>query len=160
MGSIDNTRTEGSDHLGRRRPAAIPDSGKRQQFSTGSQRDDQAGKGYYHLLPPDAIRRLALRFEAGARKYALNNWRRGQPISRYLNSAMRHQFKFIEGHRDEDHLGAACWNLLAAMETEAMIERGLLPAELDDRTDYLHHATGFPQESADDGNAEPPPSPE
>ena len=37
-----------------------------------------------------AMRRLAQHYQNGAKKYAKNNWRKGQPISRYYDSAMRH----------------------------------------------------------------------
>jgi hypothetical protein len=54
-----------------------------------------------------------------------------------LDSAIRHIYKHLEGFRDEDHLAAGVWNLLGAIHTEEMIERGLLPKELDDRPYYL-----------------------
>jgi hypothetical protein len=56
---------------------------------------------------------------------------------RYLDSCPRHLNKYKEGHRDEDHLAAAVWNLMAFIHTEEMIKRGLLPASLDDRPESL-----------------------
>jgi len=114
----------------------IKDSGKREQHSTGSVRDTREGKGRYDLLSPIALRRLAAHMEAGAAKYGERNWEKGQPLSRYLDSALRHTFQFLEGLRDEDHLTAAAWNLLAAVHTGEMVDRGLLPAALDDMLDY------------------------
>lgn len=115
----------------------IKDSGQRQEFDTGSVRDTQDGKGFYHCLPPYAIFRLARQFEEGAKKYDLDNWRKGQNLRRYIDSALRHLFKFLEGRRDEDHAVAAAWNVMALIETEEMIRRGTLPAELNDLPDYL-----------------------
>jgi hypothetical protein len=33
---------------------------------------------------------------------------------------------------EENHLAAACWNLMAAMTIRARVAKGELPAELDD----------------------------
>ena len=110
----------------------IKDSGKRQEFDTGSRRDTRDGKGRYDLLPARAIARLARHFEAGSKKYGDRNWEKGQPLSRYLDSGIRHAFKYLEGQQDEDHLIAACWNLLCAADTEERLKVGILPKELHD----------------------------
>jgi len=115
----------------------VKDSGKRQEFNTGSVRDTSEGKGRYDLITPIGLARLAKHYENGARKYQDRNWEKGQPICRYLDSALRHIYKHLEGHRDEDHLAAAAWNLLGAIHTEEAIERGILPKELDNRPNYL-----------------------
>jgi len=108
----------------------VKDSGQRQKFQTGAQRDTQEGKGRFDLLPVHAITRLAQHFENGAKKYNDDNWRKGIPLNRYLDSAMRHLFKFADGQRDEDHCIAAAWNLLCLIETEHMIRLGILPKDL------------------------------
>ena len=110
----------------------VKDSGERQEFKTGAVRDCQAGKGRYDLLPTRAIRRLAKHYENGAVKYGDNNWLKGIPLKRMLDSAMRHLFKALEGQTDEDHLTAAAWNILGIVELQERIEEGLLPKELDD----------------------------
>lgn len=115
----------------------VKDSGNRTEFSTGSVRDAQEGKGRYDLLPWIALRRLAIHYENGARKYGGNNWRKGIPFSSYINSAFRHFTKWIMGWEDEDHLAALLWNIAALLETEEMIKRGKLPQELDDRYEGL-----------------------
>jgi hypothetical protein len=115
----------------------VKDSGKRQEFKTGSVRDTSEGKGRYDLISPISLSRLAKHFENGAVKYGDRNWEKGQPMCRYLDSAIRHIYKHLEGMRDEDHLAAAAWNVLGAIHTEEMIERGLLPKELDNRPDYI-----------------------
>jgi len=82
---------------------AVKDSGERQQFSTGSVRDTQVGKGRFDLIPTDALRRLAQHYENGARKYGDRNWEKGQPLGRYLDSAFRHLVNVLDGKTDEDH---------------------------------------------------------
>ena len=110
----------------------VQDSGNRQEFNTGSQRDTRDGKGRYDLIPAYALHRLARHYENGAVKYGDRNWEKGQPLSRYLDSMIRHGFKFLGGSRDEDHLAAVAWNAFAFMETEERIRKGILPEELDD----------------------------
>jgi hypothetical protein len=110
----------------------LHDSGERQQFATGAVRDRQAGKGRFDLLPALAVIRLARHFEKGAAKYGDRNWERGIPLSRFLDSALRHLFAYLAGRDDEDHLVAAAWNLLAAMETEERAESDRLPLDLVD----------------------------
>ena len=110
---------------------SVKDSGERQDFETGSRRDTNKGKGRYDLLPAHAMSRLAIHFENGAEKYGDRNWEKGQPVSRYLDSALRHIFKYLEGSRDEDHAVAASWNLLCMIETEYRIDQGILPEDLD-----------------------------
>ena len=111
---------------------SVKDSGKRQEFSTGAVRDIQIGKGRFDLLPPRALKRLAKHFENGAKKYGDRNWEKGMPLSRYIDSALRHLFAIQEGNQDEDHKAAVCWNILCLIELEERIELGLLPKELND----------------------------
>src|SRR5690242_17631944 len=110
----------------------VKDSGKRQEFQTGSVRDTRDGKGRYDLICPIALKRLAVHLENGARKYGERNWEKGQPVSRYLDSAIRHLYRFLDGYRDEDHLSAAVWNVMAAIHTEQEIADQRLPIDLYD----------------------------
>ena len=96
----------------------IKDSGERREFSTGAVRDMQAGKGRCDLLPACAILRLARHYEAGATKYKPRNWDQGIPISSFIDSAIRHTMKYLDGYTDEDHLCSAAWNLMCAMWME------------------------------------------
>lgn len=96
----------------------IKDSGTRREFETGAVRDMQEGKGRCDLLPACAILRKARHFEAGAKKYGDRNWEQGIPLNSFIDSALRHIFKYLDGQTDEDHLCAASWNLDAAMWTE------------------------------------------
>lgn len=115
----------------------LKDSGERQAFVTGAQRDVQGGKGRYDLLPVLALRRLAVVLEKGAEKYDPRNWEKGMPLSRFMDSGLRHLFKYLEGWNDEDHAAQALWNIACMIQTSEMIERGLLPPELDDLPTYL-----------------------
>lgn len=110
----------------------VKDSGQRREFGTGAVRDMAEGKGRYDLLPVLALRRLAKHFENGARKYGIDNWKKGIPVRAFLDSGTRHAFKAIAGLEDEDHLSAAAWNFLCALETQIMVEMGILPEGLDD----------------------------
>lgn len=116
----------------------LHDSGQRQEFSSGAQRDIQSGKGRFDLLPPGAIQRLARHFEKGATKYGDRNWELGINLSRYLDSALRHAFSYMAGKNDEDHLVAATWNLLAALETERRALEEQLPRDLLDIGPHQH----------------------
>jgi hypothetical protein len=111
---------------------SVKDSGERQNFDTGSVRDTNIGKGRFDLLPPYALMRLAQHYENGSRKYGDRNWELGQPLSRYMDSALRHMNKSLMGLEDEDHFCAAAWNILSIVETQVRIKLGLLPKELDD----------------------------
>ena len=110
----------------------LKDSKTRRTVNTGSQRDAQQDKGRFDLMPMWALFQIARHFEDGAEKYIARNWELGQPISWYLDSAMRHLVKWIAGYKDERHDRACGWNVLCAIETKHRIDTGLLPKELDD----------------------------
>ena len=115
----------------------LKDSGERQDFGTGAVRDTQTGKGRYDLLPPTAIFAVARVFEEGAKKYQDRNFEAGIPLSRFIDSALRHIFKHLEGQRDEAHIAQAAWNLFAYINTAIMIERGILSQELNDLPNHV-----------------------
>lgn len=108
------------------------DSGQRQEFTTGSVRDTRDGKGRYDLLPLHGVRRLAQLYERGADKYGDRNWEKGQPLSRYADSMLRHAFQAAAGYDDEDHWAAVAWNALAVIDHQERIAIGELPAALSD----------------------------
>lgn len=111
---------------------AVKDSGKRQEFQTGSRRDTREGKGRFDLIPTVSLRRLAKHYQNGADKYGDRNWERGQPLSRYLDSCFRHLMAVMERLEDEDHEAACTWNMFAYIWTLEQIRKGKLPIELDD----------------------------
>lgn len=93
----------------------IKDSGERTEFSTGAVRDMKDGKGRFDLLPWYGIMEVSKHCEEGAKKYGEHNVDRGIPLHSLMDSASRHLAKFIAGERDEDHLRAAAWNILWAL---------------------------------------------
>lgn len=110
----------------------LPDSGGRTEFKTGSVRDSMEGKGMPSLMPTSALRSCSKRFAEGAEKYGKNNWTRGQPVSRYIDAIYRHLWAYMEGCKEEDHLGAVIWNSMCLQQTETWIDKGMLPEELRD----------------------------
>lgn len=109
-----------------------------------------SGKIRYDLIPPEINEILADVFTRGAHKYTLyeddagnqikgadipleeagkykviddgaNNWKKGLPVSNYLNSCIRHIESFRKGEDDDElgtqHLGNAIWNLGCAYWT-------------------------------------------
>lgn len=110
----------------------VNESGEREEFDTGSVRDTRKGKGRYDLISTHGLRRLAVHYENGAVTYGDDNWQKGQPVSRFLDSAMRHINQYRAGDRSEDHLSAVSWNALAAVHMEEEVAAGRLPATLCD----------------------------
>lgn len=96
----------------------VKDSGEKETFENGAWRDTQVGKGRYDLIPYDCLERVAVHYENGARKYGDHNWQKGMKSTRYFSSAIRHLSKYMLGSRDEDHLSAAIWNIMAIMWNE------------------------------------------
>ena len=111
----------------------IKDSGERTEFSTGAVRDMKRGVGRMDLLPWYGIMEVSKHCEEGAEKYGEHNVDKGIPLHSLCDSAARHLAKFIAGEMDEDHLRAAAWNLLWALN-----QRKTHP-ELDDL--YSHKET-------------------
>lgn len=97
---------------------SVKDSGERRTYETGAVRDRAIGKGRFDLLPPKSIKRVAQHFENGIEKYGERNWEKGINISDYIDSSLRHIFCYLDGENEEDHLSAATWNLLCAIQTE------------------------------------------
>lgn len=65
----------------------------------------------------DMLLEVSVHFEEGAKKYGENNWQKGIPVRRYIDSAIRHYLKWLRGDQDEPHDRAVCWNLMCAIWT-------------------------------------------
>lgn len=65
----------------------------------------------------ESLLEVAKHFEDGAKKYGERNWEKGIPVSRYIDSGVRHVLKFIRGDTDERHDRAFCWNMMCAIWT-------------------------------------------
>lgn len=114
------------------------------KFSTGAERDT-GGKGRCDLLPHSALLRVSRQMEGALAEHEERNWERGIPMHSFLDSAMRHLFKYMDGWVDEDHLAAAATNVLMALWTEDhMPEMQDIPTrpEYDDYVAHVSEATG------------------
>ena len=99
---------------------------------TGDERWLCAAIAHYSLAVnvdlPKLMLDVAKHFENGALKYGEHNWEKGIPISRYIDSAVRHLMKDLAGETDEDHAAAFVWNCMCAAWTMAHMP------EMDDYT--------------------------
>lgn len=98
---------------------ALKDSGRKQTFSTGYQRDTHDGKPRFDLIPVDCLYRVAELYRKGAEKYGERNWELGAPVSRFYASLFRHLMAWASGKSDEDHLAAVVWNAFGIMRHES-----------------------------------------
>ena len=96
----------------------IKDSGKREKYETGAVRDTNEGKIRWDLLPIEALKRVAIHYTDGAKKYDDNNWKLGIPTGRFVESACRHWSQYLLGETDEDHLSAVIFNILGIIWNE------------------------------------------
>lgn len=108
------------------------DSGSRQQFESGMQRDTQDGKARWDLLFPldvpyenQFLTRVADLLARGAEKYDARNWEQAsgaEELERFKASALRHMMQWVAGDREEDHAAAVCFNLLGYETTLYKLE--------------------------------------
>lgn len=94
----------------------IKDSGKRVKFKSGFVRDIEEEKPFYDLIPFMPLKRLAMHFTNGAKKYGEYNWHKASSqveYNRFKRSAWRHLTQWSAGMEDEDHASACIWNIMA-----------------------------------------------
>ena len=116
---------------------SLVNSGSCQTFGANlAVRDTADDKPRPDLISPFAEERQGHWLRMGAKRYAERNWEKGMPFSRCIASLKRHVMKYQQGKRDEDHLAAIMFNAMALIHYEEMIERGVLPAELNDMPNY------------------------
>lgn len=99
----------------------LKDSGKREHFEGGMQRDTQEGKPRFDLLcaldqkyNESLLYAWAMVLAKGAEKYNERNWEKGNSLvefNRYKASAWRHFVALMNNEVDENHFGAVCFNL-------------------------------------------------
>jgi hypothetical protein len=93
----------------------IKDSGTRQTFASGMQRDVTEGKTNYLLVRDGPmLERWAIHLTNGAKKYNKRNWMKGAgqaELDRAKESAARHFEQYIRGDVDEDHAAAVFFNI-------------------------------------------------
>lgn len=100
------------------------DSGKREAFDSGMQRDTQDDKPRFDLLFPVGVpysdqflTRVAELLMRGAVKYEERNWEKAEgeaELNRFRSSANRHMIQWLCGETDEDHMAAIVFNLMGA----------------------------------------------
>ena len=110
----------------------MQDSGRHEAFESGAVRDSDEGKPRPDLFSAFAMERIGLWMEKGSRKYKPRNWEKGMSYVRVTASLHRHLMKYMQNDRSEDHLAAIAVNASFLMHYDAMIERGVLPASLND----------------------------
>ena len=92
----------------------------------GEAKKDDAGKLRYDLIPPDALREVALVYTIGADKYGDNNYLGGLNYSRVIGAMMRHleAFRCRESYDPDGqhHLASVAWFALTLIAYE---QRGL-----------------------------------
>lgn len=120
----------------------LKDSGQREEFTTGSVRDKQKGKGALDLVPDWVIWVVSRVYEEGAHKYAARNWEMGQPLSQYIKSAGNHLAKLKAGMRDEPHASQVIWNMIGYIFTAWLVKTGKRPKELSDMPDQFNAKPG------------------
>lgn len=102
------------------------DSGKRQTFSTGMNRDIQEGKARYDLVDMPMLKRWAELMERGAIKYGEHNWKKAETQEeqdRFKASAFRHFIQWFNGEEDEDHGAAVFFNIAGAEMVKSKINK-------------------------------------
>ncbi len=75
------------------------------------------GKTDWSLMPFEAVEEINKVLEFGAKKYAPNNWKKGFPVNKVLNSCLRHLFSYMRGEKVDpesglSHISHAACNLL------------------------------------------------
>lgn len=104
----------------------VKDSGKRQQFDSGMQRDTQEGKTLWHLVADGPmLRRWAEHLTAGSHKYTPRNWMLAsgnEEYERFRASAWRHFMQLMLGDTDEDHAAALFFNVNGMLYVEGLLE--------------------------------------
>lgn len=89
------------------------DTGNKQTFSTGMQRNASEGKPRYDLIWKPGLKRLAELYARGAKVYGDRNWEKAstqEEMDRFDESLLRHVFQLLEGDRSEDHMAAIVFN--------------------------------------------------
>ena len=71
----------------------------KETFNTGSVRDDPGGKPKFHFLGEcwDGLAELCDVLDHGAEHYMAGNWQKGQPVTRVVDSMMRHAMAIARG---------------------------------------------------------------
>lgn len=91
------------------------------EFKSGAKRSAEAPR--YDLIPWAGLRRLALRYGMGAKKYGEFNWQKGLEDKEFVNQFKAHLIEHVwaflrDGCTLDDNLAAIAWGAFALMEVE------------------------------------------
>jgi hypothetical protein len=104
----------------------VKDSGAREHFNSGMERDTAKDKVRYDLLfDGPLLERWAVQLTKGAKKYEARNWMKAEGLeeyNRFRESAARHFAQWMRGDIDEDHAAAVVFNLNGALYVEQQME--------------------------------------
>lgn len=70
----------------------------------------------FDLIPAISLKIVASILAYGAEKYGVNNWQLIDTQD-HINHALAHLYNFLDGDRDEEHLGHAACRVLFAIYT-------------------------------------------
>ena len=82
--------------------------------------DDEASDARFDLLPPIALRRIAVAAGRAAQRLGERRLDRGRPASALINRSLRHLNLWLAGDDSEDHLAEAAWSLAVLMQLEQL----------------------------------------
>lgn len=113
------------------------------------------GKNRLALMSIPALWEIGQVYTMGAVKYKDRDWEKGMPYTKTMDAALRHIFKWMAGHRNDEesglhHLAHAAWNLIALLHYELA---GNYSKDLDDRSTTSLYAVPNSSEAP----ADPPP---
>lgn len=83
-------------------------------FESGAKRDSTM-QPCWADIPFDTLRRLALIYTEGHKRYGAKNWCKGIPYSDTVNHMLEHLYKYMSGDRTEDHLAKVAWGCFTMM---------------------------------------------
>ena len=105
----------------------VKDSGAREQFAGGMQRDTGDKTRFDLVFDGPMLARFAEHLTKGARKYEARNWMKAagdEEMERFRQSAARHFVQWMAGDRTEDHAAAVMFNLNGAEYVKEKLDGG------------------------------------
>lgn len=106
------------------------------------------GKVQLHLIDLNALEPMAKVLEFGAKKYAAWNWRKGMPISKTLDSMLRHisalqRGEYVDQESGLPHIGHIQCNALFLGQQKLELD---LPGLSESRDNYTIMSNIMPKE--------------
>ena len=95
-------------------------------YDSGYKREEDSEKLKFSLVPSSALKRVAKRFEEGAKKYGHFNWRKAdlsdlEQLNRFNDAMYRHLIQYLDGETDEDHLSAMICNAMMIIDLQEKV---------------------------------------